>query len=137
MGWLSRWTAAFAWALVLAHKVGHRIGVVRQFRWPDIDFEAGYGYVAPAMAKAIAEAEPGDRGYARASPHTNDPSKCITYLIATRWRRRAGKLAGLEPKHRSGWHPLRRKFASDLMDQLKFSAKLAARGHLHSSVASS
>ena len=29
----------------------------------------------------------------------------------------AGKLAGLAPKRGRGWHSLRRKFASDLMDQ--------------------
>ena len=38
-----------------------------------------------------------------------------------RWRRdggdRAERLAGLEPKPGRGWHSLRRKFASDLMDQ--------------------
>ena len=33
-----------------------------------------------------------------------------------RWRR-AERLAGMERKHRRGWHSLRRKFASDLMDQ--------------------
>ena len=33
------------------------------------------------------------------------------------WWKRAEKIAGLEPKRRRGWHSLRRKFASDLMDQ--------------------
>ena len=33
------------------------------------------------------------------------------------WRQKAPTLAGLEPKPGRGWHPLRRKFASGLMDQ--------------------
>ena len=33
------------------------------------------------------------------------------------WWNRAEKLAGLEPRRGRGWHSLRRKFASDLMDQ--------------------
>ena len=32
-----------------------------------------------------------------------------------RWKK-AERLAGLEPKRGRGWHSLRRKFASDLMD---------------------
>ena len=28
-------------ALVLSHETGHRIGSIRQLRWPDIDFEGG------------------------------------------------------------------------------------------------
>jgi len=33
------------------------------------------------------------------------------------WWEKAERLAGLEPKRGRGWHSLRRKFASDLMDQ--------------------
>ena len=36
---------------------------------------------------------------------------------ARTWWRKAQVLAGLEPKRGRGWHSLRRKFASDLMDQ--------------------
>ena len=36
-------------------------------------------------------------------------------MLDDRWRR-AERLAGLEPKRGRGWHSLRRKFASDLMD---------------------
>jgi len=35
---------------------------------------------------------------------------------AFRWWKKAQTLAGLEPKRGRGWHSLRRKFASDLMD---------------------
>ena len=33
------------------------------------------------------------------------------------WWRKGQELAGLEPERGRGWHSLRRKFASDLMDQ--------------------
>ena len=46
-----------------------------------------------------------------------NPSTCVRSGRARSWWRRAERLAGLEPKHRRGWHSLRRKFASDLMDQ--------------------
>ena len=121
-------------ALVLAHETGHRIGAIRQLRWSDIDFEGraiwwraehektGYGHVTPATAEAIAvleEARKRNRGIGDAPvlPHTKDPSKCITHSNAARWWRKACRLAGLEPKRGRGWHSLRRKFASDLMDQ--------------------
>ena len=121
-------------ALVLAHETGHRIGAIRQLRWSDIDFDGGairwraehektgYGHLTPATAEAIAVLEEAQRwnpgnGDAPLLPHTRDPSKCITHSIAARWWRVAGQLAGLEPKRGRGWHSLRRKFASDLMDQ--------------------
>ena len=121
-------------ALVLAHETGHRIGAIRQLRWSDIDFEGGsifwraehektgYGHVTPATPEAIAVLEEARRRNPRnwdapVLPHTKDPSKCITHSIAARWWSKAGKLAGLKPKHGRGWHSLRRKFASDLMDQ--------------------
>ena len=34
----------------------------------------------------------------------------------TRWWKRSEKLAGLEPVKWLGWHPLRRRFATDLKD---------------------
>ena len=121
-------------ALVLAHETGHRIGAIRQLRWSDIDFEgrairwraehekSGYGHLTPATAEAIAALEEARRRYrgigdALVLPHTKDPSKCTTNGMVAGWWRKAEKLAGLEPKRRRGWHSLRRKFASDMMDQ--------------------
>ena len=121
-------------ALVLAHETGHRIGAIRQLRWSDIDFEGGairwraehdktgFGHVTPATAEAIAVLEKArmrtrGAGDALVLPHTKDPSKCTTNAMATGWWRKAVRLAGLEPKRGRGWHSLRRKFASDLMDQ--------------------
>ena len=103
-------------------------------RWSGIDFgggaiwwrteheKTGYGHVTPVTAEAIAVLEDARQwnprnGDAPLLPHTRDPSRSITHSIAARWWRLAGKLAGLAPKRGRGWHSLRRKFASDLMDQ--------------------
>ena len=40
----------------------------------------------------------------------------MTRWLASSWWKRAEKLTGLERKWGRGWHSLRRKFASDLMD---------------------
>ncbi len=50
-------------------------------------------------------------------PAPRDPSRCAGRTLVRFWWNRAQKLAGLEPKRGRGWHSLRRKFASDLMDQ--------------------
>ena len=50
-------------------------------------------------------------------PAPKNPSACMRRSLARDWWRKAEKLAGLEPKQRRGWHSLRRKFASDLMNQ--------------------
>ena len=42
---------------------------------------------------------------------------CVSRSLVRDWWNRAEVLAGLEPKRGRGWHSLRRKFASDLMDQ--------------------
>ena len=39
------------------------------------------------------------------------------WRVDFRWWNKAVARAGLEPKRGRGWHSLRRKFASDLMDQ--------------------
>ena len=121
-------------ALVLAHETGHRIGAIRNLRWSDIDFEGGvvrwrakhektgYEHRTPVTAEAIAALEEARRlstGTADAPvlPAPRDASRCLCHMSAHRMWGRAETLAGLEPKHRRGWHSLRRKFASDLMDQ--------------------
>ena len=50
-------------------------------------------------------------------PAPKDPSRCLDRSRVRVWWDKAQKLAGLEPKRGRGWHSLRRKFASDLMDQ--------------------
>ena len=124
----------FRVALVLAHETGHRIGAIRQLRWSDIDFEervvrwraehekSGYEHRTPVTIEAIVVLEEARKrnpgiGDALVLPAPGNPSTCVRSGRARSWWRRAERLAGLEPKHRRGWHSLRRKFASDLMDQ--------------------
>ena len=120
-------------ALVLAHETGHRIGAIRKLQWNDIDTDGrtirwraehektGYEHRTPATDKAIAALEEAQErnptsGKAPVLPSTQDPSICVKrWMLDDRWRR-AERLAGLEPKRGRGWHSLRRKFASDLMD---------------------
>ncbi len=124
----------FSVALVLAHETGHRIGAIRQLRWRDIDFEgrailwraehdkSGHEHSTPVTAEALEVLEearrknPGPRE-APVLPAPRDPSKCMGPTVVRGWWGRAERLAGLEPKRGRGWHSLRRKFASDLMDQ--------------------
>ncbi len=121
-------------ALVLAHETGHRIGAIRQLRCSDIDLEGGvvrwraehektgYEHRTPVTIEALAvlhEARERSSGHEDAPvlPAPTDPSKCAGRSLVRAWWYRAQTLAGLEPKPGRGWHSLRRKFASDLMDQ--------------------
>ncbi len=121
-------------ALVLAHETGHRIGAIRKLRWTDIDLDAGmirwraeyektgYEHTTPVTAEALAAlAEARGRkvggGDDHVLPAPGNPSVCLGSSRARSWWHKAQKLAGLEPKRGRGWHSLRRKFATDLMDQ--------------------
>ena len=124
----------FRVALVLAHETGHRIGAIRHLRWSDIDLaggvirwraeheKTGYEHCTPVTAEALAALE---EARARSSgledtpvlPAPRDASKCAGRTLVRAWWYKAQKLAALEPKRGRGWHSLRRKFASDLMDQ--------------------
>ena len=121
-------------ALVLAHETGHRIGAIRHLRWSDIDLDAGaiqwraehektgYEHRTPvteralAVLKEAATRRPGS-GDGPLLPTPADPSSCLSRSQSYAWWNRAQELARLEPKPGRGWHSLRRKFASDLMDQ--------------------
>ena len=120
-------------ALVLAHETGHRIGAIRHLRWHDIDFEGrevrwraehektGYEHITPLTDEAVAVLEEARRmgagtGNAPVLPSSKDHTRCLHRVSAYLWWKKGQTLAGLEPKPRRGWHSLRRKFASDLMD---------------------
>ena len=120
-------------ALVLGHETGHRIGAIRKLRWPDIDLEGGvvrwraehektgYEHCTPLTAEAldaleVARRENPGSGDAPVLPASTDASRCVGRSLVRDWWNRAEKLAGLEPQRGRGWHSLRRKFASDLMD---------------------
>ena len=124
----------FRVALVLAHETGHRIGAIRQLRWSDVDLAGGvvrwraehekngYEHRTPITVAAVAAIEEARRrnlriGNAPVLTAPTDPSACLNGSRAQVWWRRAEKLADLEPKAGRGWHSLRRKFASDLMNQ--------------------
>ena len=120
-------------ALVLAHETGHRIGAIRNLRWADIDLEGeavrwraeyektGYEHRTPLTPEAIEVFEEARRrnpanGDAPVLPAPRDPDRSMGRAVARYWWKRAEALAGLERKRGRGWHSLRRKFASDLMD---------------------
>ena len=124
----------FRVALVLAHETGHRIGAIRQLRWSDIDLEGktirwrgehektGYEHRTPASAEAFAalqgaKSERPGVGDTPVLPAPKNPTRCVSHSLARDWWERAERLTGLERKRGRGWHSLRRKFASDLMDQ--------------------
>ena len=124
----------FRVALVIAHETGHRIGAVRQLQWSDIDMECstirwrgenektGYEHQTPVTAEVLAvlgEARKRNPGIGDVPllPAPKDPSRCVSRSLARDWWEKAQALAGLEPTRGRGWHSLRRKFASDLMNQ--------------------
>jgi len=124
----------FRVALVIAHETGHRIGAIRQLRWSDVDVEAGvirwraehektgYEHRTPVTAEALTALEEARRrnpgiGDIPLLPAPKDSSTCVSRSLARDWWKRAEMLAGLAPKRGRGWHSLRRKFASDLMNQ--------------------
>ena len=121
-------------ALVLAHETGHRIGAIRKLRWSDIDSEGeavrwrakhektGYEHTTPVTDEALAALEEAramsaGTGDGPVLPAPTDVSRCVGRSLPSFWWQRAQTLAALEPKRGRGWHSLRRKFASDLMDQ--------------------
>ena len=124
----------FRVALVIAHETGHRIGAIRQLRWSDIDMvntiirwraeneKNGYEHRTPMTAEVLTVLEEArmrnpKAGNSPVLPAPKDPSRCLDRSRVRVWWDKAQKLAGLAPKRGRGWHSLRRKFASDLMDQ--------------------
>ena len=124
----------FRVALVIGHETGHRIGAVRQLRWSDIDMEAriirwraenektGYEHRTPVTAEVLGVLEEARTrnprgGNSPVLPAPKDPSRCLDRSRVRVWWQKAESVAGLAPKRGRGWHSLRRKFASDLMDQ--------------------
>ncbi len=123
----------FRVAPVLAHETGHRIGAIRKLRWSDIDLDGrtvlwraehektGREHTTPVAVEALSVLEEASAmrtgaGDAPVLPTRRNPFECVSQSLTNQWWGRAERLAGLEPKSRRGWHSLRRKFASDLMD---------------------
>ena len=89
----------FQVALVLAHETGHRIGAIRELRWPDINFEdrtirwraehekTGYEHITPLTDEALAALEEARRmnrgtGNAPVLPSPQDARRCIGRVSA-------------------------------------------------------
>ena len=119
---------------VCGHETGHRIGAIRQLRWEDIDFEgatilwraehdkSGHEHATPVTGDALAALDEARRtnpgtGEAPVLPAPRNPLACAGAARLHAWWSKAQILAGLDPMPGRGWHSLRRKFASDLMDQ--------------------
>ena len=68
---------------------------------------------------ALREARRKSRGKGNAPvvPSSMDATTCTSRVSTFLWWKKARTLAGLEPKPGRGWHSLRRKFASDLVNQ--------------------
>ena len=110
------------------------IGAIRQLRWTDIDFEAGtilwraehdksgYEHVTPVTDEALdalkeVRAMNPATGEAPVLPAPRNPLAGVGAARLHAWWQKAQILAELDPMPGRGWHSLRRKFASDLMDQ--------------------
>ena len=124
----------FHLALVLAHETGHRIGAIRQLRWHDIDFDggtilwraehdkSGHEHVTPVTGEALSALKEASRSHPGTGeepvlPAPRNPLACPGAARLHAWWSKAQILAGLDPMPGRGWHSLRRKFASDLIDQ--------------------
>ncbi len=94
----------------------------RTIRWRAEHEKTGHKHRTPVTAEALDALEEARRqnpgiGDAPLLPAPGDPSKSVSRSRARTWWTKAQTLAGLEPKRGRGWHSLRRKFASDLMNQ--------------------
>jgi len=122
-------------ALVLANETGHRIGAIRKLWWTDVDFDrrtivwraenekTGYEHITPLSEEALealSYARAQDAGCGRCRPvlpADKDPSRPINEWVMRDLWGKAEARAGLEPKYGRGWHSIRRKFATDLMQE--------------------
>jgi integrase len=118
-------------ALVLANETGHRISAIRQLRWSDVDLDRrairwraehdkiGFEHVTP-MSDALAGALRGARGQRRsigdawALPSSRRPERSCPKGTLDKWFDEAASRANIRLPGRSGWHSLRRKFATEM-----------------------
>ena len=94
----------------------------KTIRWRAEHEKTGHEYRTPVTAEALEALEEARRqnpgiGDAPLLPAPRDPSRSVSRSRTRTWWTKAQTLAGLEPKRGRGWHSLRRKFASDLMNQ--------------------
>jgi len=121
----------FELALVLAHETGHRIGSIRLLRWSDVDVARGtirwraendkigfeHETIATSQAMTALERARQDRpsiGDAWVLPSPGNPAEPCSRHLLRDWWQRGEALAGIPHAPGSGWHSLRRKFATEL-----------------------
>ena len=123
----------FRLALVLAHETGHRQQAVCHLRWADINFDraevvwraefdkSGAAHRTPLTEAALAalrEARTQRPGIGAGwlFPAPRKPDQPCDRGIMSEWFRRAIALSGVSVPPRTGFHALRRKFATELKD---------------------
>ena len=123
----------FKLALVLAQATGHRQQAVCHLRWSDVDFErnevqwraefdkSGIAHRTPlteAAIKALREARHARPGIGDGwlFPATRRPDRPCNRAFMSTWFRSAIALSGVSVAPRTGFHSLRRKFATELKD---------------------
>ena len=121
----------FEVALVLAHETGHRIGAIRQIRWPDVDLDqklvtwrasndkGGVEHTTPLTDEAVAalrlarqKARMIGDGWVLPSPRF--PENAASGHTLYKWLKEAREKSGLGQAPGIGYHCFRRKFATEL-----------------------
>jgi integrase len=130
-----RLNSKFLLALDLAYSTGHRIDAILKLRWDDVslvptndapcgtirwrgendkidnDHVVPMNRLAHDALTAVARERPGI-GEAWIFPSDTDESRPVDRHLASRWLRRAEKLAKIEHSKGRGWHSFRRAWAS-------------------------
>ncbi len=123
----------FETALVVANETGHRIGAISMLRWPDIDFEGetvlwrathdkiGFEHRTPMTPALVAALQLRKKAYPAVSDawifcSPGDPMKPCSRHLWRDWWQRGEAVAEIEHQPGTGWHSLRRKFATEMKD---------------------
>ncbi len=120
--------------LILAHETGHRVGAIRSLQWSDVDWtgcsilwraendKLDFEHRTPMTQQTVeALGVYRSRNPTIRLPHVfpspGDGTRPVSRHLLRDWWRRAEVLAELGRVEGRGWHSLRRKFATDLMDR--------------------
>jgi integrase len=123
----------FETALVLANETGHRIGAISMLRWSDIDFDnetilwrathdkIGFEHRTPMTPELLDALQQYRKTHPRIGDHwifcaPGDPSQPCSRHLWRDWWQRGEALAEIPHQPGTGWHSLRRKFATEMKD---------------------